>query len=51
MNFLNEKAETKRFSDMKSHIEFLMNDMIKFDDSAFSYGQPYITSHANDFQD
>lgn len=32
MNFLNEKAETKRFSDMKSHTEFLMTDMIKFDD-------------------
>lgn len=32
MNFLNEKAETKRFSDMKSYIEFLMTDMIKFDD-------------------
>lgn len=49
MNFLNEKAETKRFSDMKSYIEFLMTNMIK--QSAFSYGQPYITSHANDFQD
>lgn len=32
MNFLNEKAETKRFSDMKSYIEFLMTDMTKFDD-------------------
>ena len=32
MNFLNEKAETKRFSDMNSYIEFLMTDMIKFDD-------------------
>lgn len=31
MNFLNEKAETKRFSDMKSYIEFLMTDMIKFE--------------------
>ncbi len=32
MNFLNEKAETKRFSDMKSYIEFLMTGMIKVDD-------------------
>lgn len=32
MNFLNEKAETKRFSDMKSYIELLMTNMIKFDD-------------------
>lgn len=31
MNFLNEKAETKRFSYMKSYIEFLMTDMIKFE--------------------
>lgn len=51
MNFLNEKAETKRFSDIKSYIEFLMNDMINLMITAFSYGQPYITSHANDFQD
>ena len=62
MNFLNEKAEKKRFSDMKSYIEFLMTDMIKFEInqpfhmSAFSHVglftcQPYITSHANDFQD
>jgi len=29
MNFLNEKAETKRFSDMKSYIEILMTDRIK----------------------
>lgn len=52
MNFLNEKAETKRFSEMKSHIEFLMTDMIKFDKliSLFTC-HPYITSHANDFQD
>lgn len=28
MNFLNEKAETKRFSNMKFYIEFLMTDMI-----------------------
>ena len=47
---------------MKSYIEFLMTDMIKFEInqpfhmSAFSHVglftcQPYITSHANDFQD